>query len=461
MGQAHLKQNLNVKNAVNLISGTAHYFALDTDFKSHKGFALSSFGTPTFELSTWRPWRNALWMGYQFPTGNLLMQVQPSVNYKNSDWNVDNDANGLLNKFSVTGGANNTDFIHTVTTNGPYADYRVQNMTYITGNQVGLVTNYQMLTDVYSTYLPGKTITMSVDAKCTDGRGGMGGFVVRRDAWTSANVYVTGTQNDLAYVPVNSSIRPTVWGLRSHTTFSFPANGTDVGGQIVNKGRFSPLVRFYSSDVAGSQLSFCRFQAEEGPNITAFNPTTTGYGNSHLYTDQANHLVSDTEGTVALWYTPGYETSDVPSDGVYQPMIMQFGTYYSNTSLTIFGGYNQNGLANVYFKGPTNSGWDNAFNMGSSSHAYGTPVHIAITYKNKNVAVYLNGALAYNMALNEAINGWNSNIIRFGQSGTSTGGASAFFEDIVIDRRMWTPEEVNSLYVASQRSPAQGEELRF
>jgi len=221
-------------------------------------------------------------------------------------------------------------------------------------------------------------------------------------------------------------------------------NATITDGSIINKF----MLRFNGLRYALPNLLSCNFEntyrCDQGETAAR---TTTGFAtgrfgrgvlvnsNDTLYYPSANNI-NAAEGTLMFWIKPeknwstgaGHVLLDTYSDS-------------SRTGLFIWKASGANALRSVIY---TSTG-SFSINISSASFRAGTWKHVAITYGNGNMQVYVDGNPAGSATYSGSITSFNSNIY-LGQRRTRNYQANATFDELKIYGTKLTNTEIANVY---------------
>lgn len=430
----HYGNPLNLNNTLPLISPTAQYFSLDGTLKSDKGIsavATGVTGAVPYEISQRHAGRLGLWI-----TDSII-----NIMSTTSAFLVDSNADGLCDNLTmIAQGTLGTDTSFSVLTSTPWSsDIQAQVVNVLT---TGSVRGFYWGNSNSTAYC-GNTYVCSADIRQLTGAAPDNVFIrVKGFDSGAAQCYQLDTQ-----LPSPSN---TYWGRRTQLQFTVPAIGSAGNmGSLGNVATANMEFHFRSS-VIGS-FAVARPSIQLSPWMHSFN-TGTGAGPSYLTLDPRDVVATDA-GTIAFWYTQTALSSQITSGTqVHYPKAVQVGSYFANSSLTI---WNFNNSWTYYAKGPVNSGWDAAytFSAATTGTSY-APEHIAVTWQGRSVFMYRNGVQVGVTVLPSAFGKFAGSTMDIGMA-TSSNYGMGIFEDLVLDKKCWTPAQVEALYLASA-SPYSG-----
>jgi hypothetical protein len=170
--------------------------------------------------------------------------------------------------------------------------------------------------------------------------------------------------------------------------------------------------------------------------------TSSSRGNGSL--SYSANCIDPSKGTISFWYNPQYSPSIVTTQQ-NSPVMIQVGTYYGNSSFTI---WNFDNTLKVHIKGATNSSWSAILDYTwSSQFAQNTWINISVTWSGLNWYLYVNGSKVHSINSTEVLGAIAGNTIYIGGANGGAGTlGNGLFEEVLISKKCYSDAEIKAIY---------------
>lgn len=210
----------------------------------------------------------------------------------------------------------------------------------------------------------------------------------------------------------------------------------------VANGASDIQIRFESQNIT-DMLDFFAFQPqiEQKAFSTSFVSGNRSIGNLEYIAN-----INPPNGTISFWYKPEYDSSVVTTQG-NSPVLFQAGSYYGNSSITIWNYMNKYTL---YVKGPTSSGWS-VGGLQAGTFTKGVWTMISITWNGTSWIMYKDGIQVASSTANEVLGPMNGYPIYIGTNGNSNQTcANGIFSDFIIDSITYSSDDILNMYMSNR-----------
>jgi hypothetical protein len=231
---------------------------------------------------------------------------------------------------------------------------------------------------------------------------------------------------------------------------------TNVGGFRYEMNNIQPTASisenfwwYHKSAASGNVNTFFYYrypQCEQKAFSTSF---VNGSRSSHGTLKYPADCINPSEGTISFWYKPEYPNSVVTTQE-NSPKPLQVGTYYGNSSISIWNIWSSSSVdLRLYVKGATNGGWSLAtlFNYTLSQNTW---VMVSVTWSGTSWKLYINGVRTNTVVATETLGPIAGNLIYVGGDGigqSSSGHVcNGIIDEFRIDKVARTDDEIMSWY---------------
>lgn len=172
-----------------------------------------------------------------------------------------------------------------------------------------------------------------------------------------------------------------------------------------------------------------------------------------------NTSIPITEGTIEMWWNPQRLQTGIVDQGT-SPHIFQIGTYYGNSSVTIWCWYMADGAPDLrmYIKGQSNAGWSNYDVMLAGTAGWYTPgtwSHIALTWTGGNsFTLYSNGVPRGTLAVADTVTSWSAGGLSLGGTGSGATAQGGLYGPVRVSGRVRSSAEILAAYQSGKPFPS-------
>jgi phage minor structural protein len=189
---------------------------------------------------------------------------------------------------------------------------------------------------------------------------------------------------------------------------------------------------------------FTGFQSEAKLLPTSYVKDTRSNGKLIYPAD----CINPTQGTIGFWYQPQYDPLTITSQAV-SPMMIQIGTYYDNSSVSI---WNYSNTFTLHVKGLSNSGWTLTKQVAWNSADFQQYkwIYITITWNSTSWSMYVNGIKVGTGTSTEILGTPSNNTISIGGTNGNGNFANGLFDEVYISKKCLSDTQIQAIYTLQQ-----------